>query len=67
MPVHRNKGLATELLMTRLMLLKGMGYKNIEANCTDMSLGLHLKQGAKIKEKFKNGITKVVYENLQKK
>tara|TARA_R110000764_G_scaffold95727_1_gene179599 strand:+ start:202 stop:585 length:384 start_codon:yes stop_codon:yes gene_type:complete len=61
---HRKQGLASELILTRLTLLKGFGYKIIEANCTKMSLSIHLKHGAKIKETYKNGITKVIYENL---
>jgi len=63
-PEHREKGLATEILKARLGILKIFGYKYAEANCTPMSVKLHLNQGAKIDKVFKNGITKVVYENI---
>lgn len=61
---HRGKGLATELIKVRILLLKGIGIKIVEANCTKMSLNMHLKQGAKIVRTYKNGITKVSYENI---
>ena len=41
-----------------------MGLKYVEANATKMALKLHLNSGAKISKKYKNGVTKVYYENI---
>ena len=38
--------------------------KPIEANCTINSVSFHVKRGAKILKVFKNGITKIRYENI---
>jgi predicted GNAT family acetyltransferase len=63
---NRGKGIATQLLKYRLDLIKSRykDNKKITANCTNLSLQLHIKQGAKVLKKYKNGITKVSYENL---
>tara|TARA_R100000781_G_C4081542_1_gene127920 strand:- start:446 stop:817 length:372 start_codon:yes stop_codon:yes gene_type:complete len=60
-PQHRKKGLGTELTLTRLMILKGMGYKKIEANWDILSVGLHKNLGAKVIN-TKNGTSaKLIY------
>ena len=44
--------------------MKVMGLKYVEANATPMALKMHLNSGATIVNKYKNGITKVSYENI---
>lgn len=60
---HRKKGVAQYMHTRRLEMLKKMGFKYVEANATQMALNLHLNSGAKIVKEYKNGITKVAYEN----
>ena len=62
--LYRNKGMASSILSTRLLILKELGVKYIEANCTKMALNIHLRKGARISKEYKNGITKVFYENI---
>ena len=61
---YRGKGLARQLTEFRISVLKSIGVKKIEANLTKASLNLHLKNGAKVVKRYKNGITKIVYENI---
>lgn len=61
MPNYRRKGIMTELTKRRLEILRGC---NIYANCTPASVGLHIRLGAGIVRTYKNGIVRVVYENL---
>ena len=60
---HRKKCVAQYMHTRRLEMLKTMGFQYIEANATPMALRLHLNNGAKIVKEYKNGITKVAYEN----
>lgn len=64
LPEFRNKGYYKILFLFRINLCKEMNIKVLEANCTKMSINYYLKNGFKIKKKYKNGITKVMYENL---
>lgn len=59
----RKKGVATKMNKTRLEMLKLIGHSNVEANATELAVGFHVNCGAKIIKKYKNGITKVAYEN----
>ena len=61
---HRGNGLASTLLQIRLGAIKNLGIKYAEANCTKLSLNVHLRKGAAIIKQYKNGITKVAYENI---
>jgi hypothetical protein len=48
----------------RKEILKNKGIKFVEANCTSMSKNSHIRCGGRIDKVYKNGITKIVYENL---
>lgn len=61
---YRKQGVATQLHKIRLGVLKVMELKYVEANATPMALKMHLNSGARIVEKYKNGVTKVCYENI---
>ena len=61
---YRGKGVATQLHKIRLGILKVLQCKEVDANATKMALKLHLNSGARIIKKFKNGVTKVAYENI---
>jgi GNAT superfamily N-acetyltransferase len=58
---YRRKGIYQNLFRYRMIAVRERGIKLIEATCTDMSLGLWLKMGAKIIQQFKN-YTKVQYK-----
>ncbi len=64
LPEYRKKGLLMLMLKDNLEILKRSGIKIAEANCTKMSVNVHLKVGAKVVKVFKNGITQIRYENL---
>ena len=61
---YRKQGVASQLHKIRLGVMKVMGLKYVEANATPMALKMHLNSGARIVNKYKNGITKVSYENI---
>jgi GNAT superfamily N-acetyltransferase len=61
---YRGNGLLIYMTNFRKKVLKEKGIKYAEANCTKMSINTHLKCGAKIKKRYKNGITQVIYEIL---
>jgi GNAT superfamily N-acetyltransferase len=63
-PEHRRKGYLRFMVNERLKIVKSFGIIKVEANCTKQSLNVHLSLGAKITKEYKNGITKIVYENL---
>ena len=64
-PEHRGKGNHTKLLVLRMnMALYHYKCKILLANCTKDSLPNFLKHGFKVSNKFKNGITQVIYESL---
>jgi GNAT superfamily N-acetyltransferase len=63
-PEYRRQGIGKQFITYRLKLLKELGYKTAEANATKLALNGHLRNGAKINKKYKNGITQVIYENL---
>ena len=56
-----------EMNKHRLAILKAKGFNSATANCTAMALNSHLHfKNCKAITKFKNGITKVHYENISK-
>lgn len=61
---ERGKGLLSKITRYRLKWLKlnRPKIKNVDANATKMALNTHLKQGAKIQQVYKNGITKLYYQ-----
>ena len=63
-PQFRRRGLLKYMLKERIMILKLKGIQHAEANCTPMSRNVHLSMGGVAKMVYKNGITKIVYENL---
>ena len=64
LPEYRGKGLLILMLKDNLETLKRSGIKIAEANCTKMSVNVHIKAGAKVIKVFKNGITQIRYENI---
>lgn len=65
LPEHRRKGLLKYMIIQRLAEIKfKRGKRTAEANCTPLSLSVHIGCGAVEHKVFKNGITQVVYENL---
>jgi len=58
---YRGKGYFKQLITYFLSVTKG---RNIEANCTVMSIRHFLTVGFKKIKVYKNGITKVQYENI---
>ncbi len=61
---YRGNGLLIHMINFRKRILKEKGIKNAEANCTKMAVNSHLKCGGEISHKYKNGITKIIYEIL---
>tara|TARA_R100000935_G_C2839135_1_gene170018 strand:- start:4203 stop:4589 length:387 start_codon:yes stop_codon:yes gene_type:complete len=63
---ERRTGLLCRMTRYRLQWLKlnRPKIKKVDANTTKMSLNTHLKEGAKIQARYKNGITKLYYEIL---
>lgn len=67
--LHQQRGnrYLIEMNKNRLEILKAKGYGSATANCTPMALSSHLHfKECKAVTKFKNGITKVIYENISK-
>ena len=50
---YRRKGIYMQLFRYRMIAVRERGIKVIEATCTDMSLPLYLKMGAKVTEQYK--------------
>ena len=63
-PSMRKKGIFHALLAHKIKYAKNNGAKSAYANCTKQSLNAHLSFGGKIAKQYKNGITRVEYENL---
>jgi hypothetical protein len=61
---YRGNNILLAMINYRKQILKDQGIKVIEANCTSMSKNSHIKCGGKVDKVYKNGITKIVYENL---
>jgi hypothetical protein len=60
-PANRGKGYFKKMLDYCMSV---EAHKRKEASCTPMSINQFLKIGFKVMRKYKNGITKVYYENL---
>jgi hypothetical protein len=60
----RGNSLLLKMIQYRINVLRQNNIKYVEAHCTIMSKNSHLKCGGKITKVFKNGITKIVYENI---
>jgi hypothetical protein len=58
---YRRKGIYQNLFRYRMIAVRERGIKLIEATCTDMSLSLWLKMGAKVIQQYKL-YTKVQYK-----
>ena len=64
---YRGNRYLIEMNKYRLEILKSKGFRTATANCTSMALNSHLHfNNCKVVTKFKNGITKVIYENISK-
>ena len=63
-PSMRKKGIFHALLAHKIKYAKNNGAKSAYANCTKQSLNAYLSFGGKIAKQYKNGITRVEYENL---
>ena len=48
LPEYRNQGIHTKMTKIRLEVLKMMGIKSVDANCTSMSIRNMIKLGTKI-------------------
>lgn len=62
---YRGKSLLRLMITERMKIIsqKQKGINNVTANCTRMSLKEHIRCGAKVLNRYKNGITKVIYKN----
>lgn len=63
-PNYRNKGILSYMIDKRIEILKSRGVKKINVNCMPMSIGSHLRKGARIIKNYKYGGAKVIYENF---
>lgn len=63
-PPFRKKGLYGKAFVINKQIAFSKGIKYLYGNCTKMSIGTHIRLGAKVIEVFKNGITRVRYENI---
>ena len=61
---YRNQGIGSALVVFQLKEIGGKGIDRAIAHCTLNSLSIYQRYGAEIVQKYKNGITKVKYENL---
>jgi len=62
---YRGNSFLLKMNIERLRWLKiNTKIRKVEANATRMALNSHIKAGASIVKKYKNGITKVNYEIL---
>ena len=64
-PPFRNKGLYGKAFVLQKQIAFDNGIKYLYGNCTKMSIGTHIRLGAEVIEVFKNGVTRVRYENIQ--
>lgn len=55
---YRHKGIYKQMFSYRMIAVRERGIKVIEATCTDMSLPMYIKMGAKVTEQYKT-FTKV--------
>lgn len=62
-PTERRKGYASKILDVKLEVFKQLGIKYIEAHCTKAAVNIHVRKGAIINKVYKNGVTKIIYEN----
>lgn len=62
-PSHRGRGYLTQITKARIEYLKKNGIRTIEANCTEMSVNIHLKAGARLIKKMKH-LYLIRYENI---
>jgi hypothetical protein len=60
-PQHRRGGILKAMIDFRLMEIKRRAIKIVTANCTPLSLNVHLRVGATRIKSFGNGIVKVKY------
>jgi GNAT superfamily N-acetyltransferase len=51
---YRRKGIYQQLFRYRMVAVRERGIKLVEANCSDMSLPMHLKMGAKVTKQYKD-------------
>lgn len=63
-PSYRRRGILTEMIKYRLELLRVHNCKKVYASCTLMAIGAHIRLGAEVVQRFKNGIIKVRYHLL---
>lgn len=63
-PPFRKKGLYGKAFELKKQLAFDNGIKYLHGHCTTMSIGTHKRLGAEIIKVYKNGITKIRYENI---
>ena len=64
-PPFRNKGLYGKAFEIKKQIAFDTGIRYLYGNCTKMSVGTHIRLGAEVIEVFKNGVTRLRYENIQ--
>ena len=66
-PQYRGNRHLDDMIKYRLNLLRNYPFiQSVTANCTPLAVKAHIRNGASLTQKFKNGITKVTYENIFK-
>lgn len=55
-PEYRHRGIGTEMVKFRLVLLHDAGRKRAYAHCMPASRGIYLRCGGMIKKEYRNGI-----------
>ena len=64
LPTYRGRGYGFKMICWRLRECAARGITRVFAHCTPMAVNIHLRAGAKMVGRFKNGIIKVKYESL---
>jgi len=63
-PEYRRKGLYLKVYPMKKQMAFDRGIRYLHGHCTEMSIGAHVQMGADVIKVYKNGITKIRYENL---
>lgn len=64
-PPFRKRGLYGKAFLLQKEIAFSKGVRYLYGNCTKMSVGTHIRLGAKVVEEFRNGVTRLRYENIQ--
>ena len=63
-PTFRKRGLYCKAFLLQKEIAFSKGVRYLYGNCTKMSVGTHKRLGAEVIKVYKNGITKLRYENI---